>query len=272
MKRSLSLSVILITFLLTACTGASEASPTTTPTSMANEIYTIVAQIMESQATPVPPTATPAPTVTTMHTPTKTTKGSTSTAPILQAVSYTSSVCDDSVYVSDVTIPDYTEITSGETFTKTWMLQNTGTCAWTETYTLDYISGSSMSGVSTFIGQSVVSGETVEVSVELTAPTTAGTYTGYWQLSNDAGTSFGASFFVLILVPDTVTSTPTLTSEYTATATDTISSTSTPTATTAVTSTATTVPEVTSTPTATATIVPTATSTTEVTTEETGTD
>lgn len=258
MKRSIYLFILLFTFLVTACTAAPEATPTTTPTSMANEIYTIVAQIMESQATPIPPTATPAPSATAIQTPTKTENhtipSSGATAP--QTVSYSSYVCDDSLYVSDVTISDYTEIIASEAFTKTWMLQNNGTCAWTETYTVNYISGTSMSGVSTAIGQSVVSGGTVEVSVELTAPETAGTYTGYWQLSNDTGTSFGASFFVLIVVPETVTSTPTVTSEYTATATartDIAESTSTATST--ATATATTVPEATNTPTA----VPTST-------------
>ena len=253
MKRSLSLSVILITMLLTACTGTTEVTPTST--SMANEIYTIVAQIMESEATPVPPTPTPAPTATAMPSPTKEIKSPPS-AIVPQAASYSSSVCDNAVYLADITIPNNTSIAAGEVFTKTWSLQNTGTCAWTETYTVNYISGSSMSGVSTAIGQSVVSGGTVEVSVELTAPTTTGTYTGYWQMANASGTSFGASFFVLIVVPDTVTSTPTATSEYTATATT--AATATPT------------PESTNTPTVSAT----ATSTVEVSAEtsETETD
>jgi len=272
MKRSLLLITILLALLLSACTEAPE--PTPTPTSVVGEIYTIVAQVMESQATPIPPTATTAPTATksAVTTPTQESRrGPDSGAAAPQTASYnytTSSICDDSIYVSDVTIPDYTELTAGETFTKTWQLQNTGTCAWTETYTLNYISGTNMSGSSTYIGESVVSGETVNVSVELTAPTTEGTYTGYWQLSNDSGTSFGASFYVIIVVTDDATSTPTSTSEYTATATDTTSSTSTPTATTAATATATatTVPEATSTPTA--TTVLTATATTEVTTED----
>ena len=38
--------------------------------------------------------------------------------------------CDNSAYVSDVTIPDGTEVAPGEAFTKTWALVNTGNCTW----------------------------------------------------------------------------------------------------------------------------------------------
>lgn len=257
MKRSLLLITTLIALLLSACAGTPEATPT--PTSMADEISTIIAQVMESQATPVPPAAKPEPTATLLPTATIMTKPSPSPAVPAQSVSYSSAVCDNAVYLSDITIPDYTETTAGESFTKTWSLQNTGTCAWTETYTVNFISGSSMSGESTTIGEAVYSGGTVQVSVDLIAPTTAGTYTGYWQMANDSGTTFGASFFVLIVVPSSTTSTPTSTSVYTATATDTTSSTATATPT----ATATTAPASTSTSTPTAT----ATSTTEVTTD-----
>ena len=39
----------------------------------------------------------------------------------------TGPLCDNSIYISDVTIPDYTTVAAGQTFVKTWMFQNTGT-------------------------------------------------------------------------------------------------------------------------------------------------
>ena len=47
-------------------------------------------------------------------------------------------------FVKDVTIPDGTQLSAGEVFTKTWRLQNRGTCTWTPDYMLVYTSGDQM--------------------------------------------------------------------------------------------------------------------------------
>src|SRR5687767_11425587 len=39
-------------------------------------------------------------------------------------------------FVTDVTIPDNSNVTGGATFTKTWRISNTGTCVWGPGYTL----------------------------------------------------------------------------------------------------------------------------------------
>jgi hypothetical protein len=51
------------------------------------------------------------------------------------------SVCNNLVYVADATIPDGTVFDGGEDFTKTWRVQNAGTCKWDEGYKLVYLSG-----------------------------------------------------------------------------------------------------------------------------------
>lgn len=48
-----------------------------------------------------------------------------------------------------------------------------------------------MGGADTLIPQTVVPGQTVDVGVNLTAPSLAGSYRGYWQLKSDAGALFG---------------------------------------------------------------------------------
>jgi hypothetical protein len=107
--------------------------------------------------------------------------------------------CDKSVYISDVTIPDGTVITPGQTFTKTWKVSNTGTCAWTATYQIIFISGDLMGGKATPIGKIVNPGESIDVSVSLTAPAAAAAnLTGTWRLSNDKSQPFGTLLTVVI--------------------------------------------------------------------------
>ena len=90
-----------------------------------------------------------------------------------------------------MTIPDGTTIPAGQSFTKTWKVSNTGTCAWTATYQLVFISGDSLGGKATAIGKVVNPGESADVSVVLTSTSATGTITGTWKLSNDKGTAFG---------------------------------------------------------------------------------
>jgi len=102
--------------------------------------------------------------------------------------------CNNSLFVSDTTIPDNTVVTPGQTFTKTWKLQNTGTCAWTPTFKVSFVSGNAMGGAATPIGVTVQPGGTADVSVVMTAPTTAGDVSGRWILTNDEAQNFGQSF------------------------------------------------------------------------------
>ena len=86
--------------------------------------------------------------------------------------------CDDAIYVSDVTIPDGTVESPGQSFVKIWALQNAGSCTWNTGYTLNFVSGTQMGGTDTNIDGSVVPGELMQISITLTAPTTAGEI--YW--------------------------------------------------------------------------------------------
>ncbi len=106
--------------------------------------------------------------------------------------------CDNSVYISDVTIPDGTTVTPGQAFTKTWKVSNTGTCAWTAAYQITFLYGDIMGGKATVIGIAVNPGQSADVSVALTAPATAGSITGTWRLSNDKSQPFGTLLTVVI--------------------------------------------------------------------------
>jgi hypothetical protein len=103
--------------------------------------------------------------------------------------------CDWVQFVSDVTVPDGTIFQPGAAFTKTWRLKNIGTCTWTTAYTMVYVSGTQMgSTTSVNLPGSVAPGQTVDVSVPMTAPNTAGSYTGYWKFKNPSGVLFGIGY------------------------------------------------------------------------------
>ncbi|MBE0682789.1 MAG: hypothetical protein IH589_12840 [Anaerolineales bacterium] len=156
-----------------------------------------------------PPTVTP--TVTgTPPTPTPT-----------KSVTPVPSACDRAQFIADVTVPDGTSFAPGIGFSKTWRLKNIGTCTWTN-YSLIFDSGEKMGGPdSALIPTSVAPGQTVDITIQLTSPTTAGTYRGYWKLKNNTGIPFGIgsagtkSFWVEIkvsgtgTVPGTATKSPT---------------------------------------------------------------
>jgi len=241
--------LLLLALILTACgaatkTPSAEISLEGVYTSVAN---TLAAQVAMASATPSPQpssTFTPLASATLMQT----------TAPVQNvsvpaAVVNTGTACDNAAYVSDVTIPDGTIFAPGEAFTKTWNFQNTGTCTWSTSYSIVYASGNAMGGSTTALSSSLASAGTLNVSVDMTAPSSSGTYTGYWRLQNTAGTAFGQSVYVQIVVSDdasTITPSPTATddeSSYTSTPT------SAPTSTTVYT--ATSAPSLTSEPTAT---------------------
>ena len=133
------------------------------------------------------------------------------TIPTSQGVSTSSSSggasgamgCNNSLFVSDVTVPDDTVMTPGQSFTKTWKLQNTGSCAWSTSYKVSFVSGNAMGGTTTALVAAVQPGQSGDISVAMKAPTTAGDAIGYWILTNDSGQNFGSTFYVKIKVGGT---------------------------------------------------------------------
>jgi hypothetical protein len=111
-------------------------------------------------------------------------------------------------FVADVTVPDNSEFPPGASFTKTWRVRNSGTCAWEAGTILVFISGDQLGGPSSVPVAAVASGSTTDVSVGLVAPPSPGTYKGNWQLQTPDGTRFGSAIYVQIVVPPPFTDTP----------------------------------------------------------------
>jgi hypothetical protein len=103
------------------------------------------------------------------------------------------SSCDKAQFVADVTVRDGTVMAPGQKFTKTWSLRNVGSCAWVKgTYQIVYFSGERMGAPESLaFAEDVPVGRTANFSVEMTAPSTAGSYRGFWMFKNASGRLFG---------------------------------------------------------------------------------
>ena len=112
---------------------------------------------------------------------------------------------DGLAFVSDVTYGDTNMSTPpfiqpGTQFIKTWRVENTGNCNWNSNFQLVYaygnVAAAQMNGQSVHIPGNVAPGQTVDLSVTLTAPQDALTYQGFWQMENSAGYRFGQTMWV----------------------------------------------------------------------------
>ncbi len=105
-------------------------------------------------------------------------------------------------YVSDISIPDGTQVQPGGVFVKTWRMRNTSTCDWPAGFKLAFFEDEPMS--KSAVGNplpALAKDQDFDVSVELTAPQTKGVYTSTWRLRDTTGTSFGNRVYVSIRVP-----------------------------------------------------------------------
>lgn len=93
---------------------------------------------------------------------------------------------DTAVLLQDVTIADGTNIAYGAKFTKTWQFRNTGTCPWVD-YKIAFVSGDRLAAPDTAPVPNTAPKADVNISVDLTAPTQDGIYTGFFELRDAAG-------------------------------------------------------------------------------------
>jgi hypothetical protein len=240
-KHLPGLFILTLIFLLvlSACGGQEEEQVVDPNAAITQVVETAMAALTETAKvqTPTPsltptvlPTNTPVPTM--QPSPTVATLVSlpttSSSSPGFTQPSGSTSSCDIGGFVKDVTIPDGTNMTPGQSFTKTWEIKNNGTCTWNENYTIVFYGGEQMASATTFkftqddvepgenttfkfTQDDVEPGENVQISVDMKAPTKAGEFISYWILRNDLGQNFfvgGSSIYVEIIV-GTATLTPT---------------------------------------------------------------
>jgi len=212
MKAKFIIVSFLTIFLLSAC---GENVPVSSTPDI-NAIYTIAAEtvVAELTQTGIVNTSTPKATTTatkaaeiatsepTSISDTETPVIADTETPITNLVesSPTDQICDNSIWVADVSVQDGTEMSPGQGFEKIWRIKNTGSCIWEAGYELVYGYGQEMSGQARSLNSIINPEETVEVTVVFTAPLTTGSYQSYWRMRNATGTNFGEFFYVDIVV------------------------------------------------------------------------
>jgi|GEM_PF-2232570 len=183
--------VLLLLILLAAALQACNL-PSSQPAPAADAVFTAAAQTIEAELTASAPgeTSTPEP-----PTATATLLPDEPTSTPAASATATSLPCNAASFVSDVSIPDGANILVGQSFTKTWRLRNSGSCSWNASYQLVFKSGESMSGPASkpLTNNIIAPGATLDVSVDLKAPASPGTYKGFWELRDPNGSTFGLS-------------------------------------------------------------------------------
>ncbi len=212
--NSLWVTLIIASMILSAC-KSKPAEPTATQVDPA-AIFTAAAETAAFMQTKMA-ALTPSPTLTETLAPVTPTITPTLTlTPTAAVTSIAGATPDKAEFVSDVSVPDETQFAPAQSFTKTWRIKNIGTTTWTTAYSVVYATGNQMGGASPIpLTSNVAPGSTIDLSVNLTAPTTPGRYVSYWMLRNTSGGNFGVgpnadqAIYVVINVVGNATVTPT---------------------------------------------------------------
>ena len=241
MKSKFSISTVLLVLMsllvLVGCSFPSSRSKITPTINITQARQTVEARLTQVAATPLTSSVPAIPSTSAATPPTQMLIATTQASPVLPTptipqpangpsatanpVPTADTACDRAAhgYPSiDVTIDDDTEMAPGKTFTKIWRLSNEGSCTWSKNYAAVWFSGEKLGEViSVLLGREVPPGESVEISVDMVAPMTAGPHQSNWKLRNAGGVLFGigpngdAPFWVRIVVVQTETNTPTAT-------------------------------------------------------------
>jgi hypothetical protein len=210
---------LLLVLILSACSAS-----TPTPVFEATPTATLTPFVLPPEFTPTmteTPTQSPAEPADSAETPVVAAPSDSSNAPAVDApadsapapaggTTATASspakasgpVCNNALYIDDVTIPDGTVVAPGKKFVKTWKIKNFGACRWSTSYAIGFAYGSPLAGVETKLTVAVDPGQTVDVSVILTAPTDNGWYGSWWRMKTDTGVNFGDFVFASIQVTE----------------------------------------------------------------------
>lgn len=197
-KRPWRRLAIIVSLLIIALVGCNYPGLRSSGEPAAGAIYTSAALTVQAQATQLLPLTAAAftPTATwpaSESSPTATPLGATSVPPSATApVVSRSSGCDQVKFIKDLTIPDGTKLDPGASFVKTWRLQNAGSCTWDPSYSLVVEGDNDLNAPQASPLNTVVPpGETIDISITLTAPQSSGSYRQNFKLANAAGQRFG---------------------------------------------------------------------------------
>ena len=103
-------------------------------------------------------------------------------------------------YLSDLSVPDGTHFAGGTKMEKQWQVKNSGTCNWTDGYTIQLVGGEAMGARETQDLVPARGGAEAVVQIDFVAPRTPGEYNSSWQAFDPDGKPFGDKVFIQIIV------------------------------------------------------------------------
>ena len=107
---------------------------------------------------------------------------------------------NDAQFVSDVTIPDFTQLVPGALIDKRWAVRNTGDCDWGPGYRLVFVEGNAMNAPGEHALYPARAGGEAILQINMVAPDAPGEYAGKWQLRDSNGIPFGQVLFIKVTV------------------------------------------------------------------------
>lgn len=175
-----SLKLVLLLFFLAGCNSFNPSVPFIQPTTLF------------LPPTPVQNQPQPASTVTTPDQP---------QANISSGAPTSTVACVDKLtFVTDITIPDGTEVEPNATMDKRWEVENSGNCNWQENYRMRLVAGTDLGAQTEQALYPARSGSRAVLRVVFKAPADPGTYRSAWQAVNPKGDPFGDPFYIVITV------------------------------------------------------------------------
>ena len=228
-KSSWLIVIFALALTLSACNLGKEPEPTPD----VGAIFTAAAETVQAQFSldltqtalaaptatlpPPPPTATSIPTfaiggspVAPVTTPLATLGigtqptgflGLATATPLAALATQAEKRCRDSAFVADVTYADGTVVDKNAWLAKVWSVQNTGTCAWDDGFSLKPVTGSAAGEwVIDERKEFVDPNEIVEIRIDVKTPSKDGEFGGCWRMMGDDGYYFGTFLCLLVMV------------------------------------------------------------------------
>ena len=222
--------MLALALILSSCNFGQEPEPTPD----VGAIFTAAAETVQAQfsldltqtalAVPtatLPPPATPTPEETLIPTfaiggspaapaatigigtqPTTGIPGFATPTPLAALATQAGPVCMDSAFIADITYPDGTVVEDNSMISKRWSIQNIGTCAWDDGFSLQPVTGDATKSwvIDEKVYKKVEPGEIVEIELDLDTPSKGGEWGGCWRMQGDNGQYFGTFLCLLVRV------------------------------------------------------------------------
>lgn len=168
-------------FLIHACGPAPTPVPFRAPTSQAAAAPPIAPVFtLPPQPTPAAPTST------------------SDTASLLPSPT---PLCTSSLrFVQDVNFPDDTIVQPGQRISKTWSVENNGTCNWDARYRLRFTGGAPLGTEAERALYPALAGTQANLQINFIAPDAPGTYRSEWRAYDPSGAIFGDTLYIQISI------------------------------------------------------------------------